>query len=385
MLVTIAGENRVQVIQDGQSSLFEMALPELSRDGELGFQESEKTLGGTQLGLLPGLILAERPAVAHPGYAVPELPILTTTKRFFLKTHIQRVFETERLPISTSDLLDCVGSTIGIDDRVFAAGFRETTEITRREEEIFTRDVQMDTVFAQLSDEDIARRSQRVLFEPEYLDPRELYDVLLGRLRTECRVRGWVKTDEELQRAMNLILVTFPSLLRRATKQCGARYAEVEAASPVPEYLEYSLQSQSSRLNGYGVVPPDLTRDEREFVNLLDSDLSGIVEWWLRNEPRKPQSVAVVLPSGAQYFPDFIVKVKGRTTGGGILLVEIKGDHLLNSNLTLDKAISEHRIYKRPMMLLWENRSRFMTIRQNDRSDKNEVDMVFRPDLMISH
>lgn len=87
------------------------------------------------------------------------------------------------------------------------------------------------------------------------------------------------------------------------------------------------------------------------------------------------------MPSGSQYFPDFIVKVKDRTRGAGIILVEIKGGHILNDEGTVEKAISDHKEYGPPLMLL-KQEDRFMTVRYNDRTQKNEDDQVFRVENM---
>jgi hypothetical protein len=151
--------------------------------------------------------------------------------------------------------------------------------------------------------------------------------------------------------------------------------------SPLPENIELPIGALTSRLNIYGVMPPDLNRDEIAFAEMLDSDSSGTVEWWHRNEPRKPWSIGLILPNGAQYFPDFVIKVKGRRVGGGLLLVEIKGTHLLNSGDTLDKVLASHQLYKRPVMLMHEEGGRFMTIRQ-DGNGRNNPDQIFRIDLM---
>src|SRR5690606_8493882 len=116
-----------------------------------------------------------------------------------------------------------------------------------------------------------------------------------------------------------------------------------------------------------------------------DADTSDTVEWWHRNEPRKPWSIGIVMPTGDKYFPDFAVKVKGRSHGSGLLLVEIKGSHILNGDDTLDKVIAEHKIYKKPLMLVQEGDGRFMTVRYNDRIDKNEIDQVFRVENMVEY
>lgn len=133
----------------------------------------------------------------------------------------------------------------------------------------------------------------------------------------------------------------------------------------------------------YSALVTGSNRHEEAFVELLDADLSGTVEWWHRNEPHKPWSIGLILPSGCQYFPDFVVKVNRRKIGGGILLVEIKGDHLLNSEDTLDKVLASHQLYKRPLMLVRDGSGRFMTIRQ-DAYGKNVEDQIFRVDLMAN-
>jgi hypothetical protein len=65
-----------------------------------------------------------------------------------------------------------------------------------------------------------------------------------------------------------------------------------------------------------------------------------------------------------------------------LLPVEIKGDHILNSGDTQDKLIACHQLYRRPMMLTREPDGRFMTIRQDD-NGRNDLDQVFRMDLMV--
>jgi type III restriction enzyme len=304
MVVSLAGSQSVQVVENGQSRIFD-----LTPNAE-NYERSRVPHTSFPLDLL----------LSPPAKVTPAGSTSTSflgEKKFTIKDNVLRIFQTERLPISTRELVKCIGASIGIDDRVFAAGFRDATEVTRRQEEIFTRDVQVGTIYARLSDEDIARRSQRVLFEPDYLDPRDLNEVLLERVKLECRQRGWIKDQEEVQRALNLMLATFPTLLRRAARECAAKYADAENTEPLPEFVNAAPTIQTSRLNAYGIMPPDLTEDERQFANIMDSDLTGTIEWWVRNVPRKPHSVGIVLPNGLQYFPDFLVKVKRHWMGAG--------------------------------------------------------------------
>lgn len=385
MVVNIAGQNQVQIVQNGQSTMLPVTpqapvMPSTAQDSAvLVYTVSGALMHGTQ-SVLDGIVLAMPDVQTEQTRRI--VAELSGKSSFELKIPGLR-FKTERLPIGTDALLACIGSKVAIGDRELNEGRRAKTMVIRREEEIFTRAVTDTQYQARISESEIARRAQRVLYEPDYLDPRDLHAVLIKRLKSEYEARGFEYTERELELVLDLILTAFPSLVRQAARQCAANFAELIDTMPLPASLELPEGTRTSRLNIYGVMPSDLNRDEIAFAEMMDSDLSGVVEWWHRNEPRKPWSIGLILPNGAQYFPDFVVKVKGRTQGGGLLLVEVKGDHLLNSGDTLDKSVAAHQLYKRPVMLMREDGGRFMTIRQNDKG-VNEPDQIFRLDLMVS-
>lgn len=382
MVVNIAGQNQVQIVQNGQSTILPVersAVPNLAQDSAAQIYAVAGALSGGLQNVLDGFVLSMPEAQTEQTRRV--VAAISGASRFSLKTPGLK-FKTERMPLGTDALLACIGGKVAIGERELNEGRRAKTTVIRREEEIFTREI-IDTRYqARISEAEIARRAQRVLFEPDYLDPRELHAVLIGRLRSEYEARGFEYTEPDLELVLNLILAAFPNLVRQAARECAAQYAELMDATPLPEDLDLPTGARTSRLNVYGVMPPDLNRDEQAFAEMLDSDLSGTVEWWHRNEPRKPWSIGLILPNGAQYFPDFVVKVKGRLVGDGLLLVEIKGDHLLNSGDTLDKVLASHQLYKRPMMLMRDASGRFMTIRQ-DANGRNVEDQIFRLDLMV--
>jgi len=84
-------------------------------------------------------------------------------------------------------------------------------------------------------------------------------------------------------------------------------------------------------------------------------------------------------PNGKHYYPDFIVKAAGRDRGDGLLLVEVKGEHLLNSMNTPDKAVVSHELYRKPLMVARESSGRWMmTLCFNERTAQVEFDAVFR-------
>lgn len=221
------------------------------------------------------------------------------------------------------------------------------------------------------------------------MDPRDLQKALINKLKAEIRERGifleFLDSPEKLRRAVHLILVAYPNLLRDTVRGCCADNAELADTGPLPETVDWPAGCATALLGAYGVFPPDMNNDETAFARLLDADLGGTVAWWHRNEPRKPWSVGLVMPDGSHYYPDFVVKVNGRSKGGGILLVEVKGEHLINSLKNPDKAVASHKLYRRPLLVMKEGSGRWMTLRYNDKNGRNEPDAVFRVEAMTEY
>lgn len=165
---------------------------------------------------------------------------------------------------------------------------------------------------------------------------------------------------------------------RQADDDAGRAAATAFNGCLLPEFVELPVGARKSCLNAYGVMPPDLNGPELAFAELLDADLSGTVDYWWRNEPRKPWSIALVMPGGERYFPNFTIRVAGRRAGDGLLLMEIKGQHILNDTGTLDKVLAEHKTYGAPLMLAQDDGGRFMTVRYFPNTGRNAEDQIFR-------
>lgn len=395
MLVNIDGQRSVQVVENGRQPSLLPSPWEPPSPPEL--LKTEEDLGALhQTGpqsLFDGFIFppprANTPGKSTPGSTpCPPFSQAPGQQQYLLREGIPRVFKTERHNLNTSGLLKCVEKMIKLDGNVLTAGLRRAVTVKRKEEEIFTHDVTYGELQARLSDADIAIRGQRLLFEPDYLDPRELQKALLNRLTNECREKGFdelLESPENLRRAMHLILIAHKNLLRDAVRTCSAQHKELEDTTPLPKTVSWPSGSATARLGVYGVFPPELNKDELAFAQLLDADMSETVDWWHRNEPCKPHSVGLVMPDGKGYFPDFLVKVKGRNKGGGLLLIEVKGEHLINSLNTPDKCQSSHGLYRQPLMVMLEKTGRWMTLRFNERTDKLEPDAVFRLDALAEY
>jgi len=394
MLVKVGDTAAVQVIQNGQSALLPKTWtpPALPPDITAAAAATQPLPVSTH-DLLTGFILpegapsAEMSADPFVGYAAASPT--PGSQKYLLRKGMPRIFKKEQLALNTSGLLQSVEKRLRIDDKVFTEAFREAVNIKRKEVDIFTHDISYGEFQAHLSDSEIARRAQRLLFEPDYLDPRDLQAALVNKLKAEIKERGifldLLESPEKLRRAVHLILVSNPNLLRDTVRSCCAENAEIIDTAPLPESVCWPNGCTTSLLGAYGTFPPDMNNDETAFAQLLDADMSGTVEWWHRNEDRKPHSVGLVMPDGKGYFPDFMVKVKDRNKGDGILLVEVKGEHLINSLNTPDKAIAAHKVYRKPLMVMKENTGRWMTLRFNEKTGKNEPDAIFRIEAMAEY
>jgi hypothetical protein len=394
MVVRVGGQPTVQVVENGrQPSLLPTPWePPVFED----LQTAEETSVLPQTGqrsLFNDFILppppANKPNKSTSG-STPCPPFGQTPghRQYGLRDGIPRVFKTERRNLDTAGLLQCVEKLIRLDDSVLTAGLRRAVTVKRKEEEIFTHDVTYSELQAGLSDANIAIRGQRLLFEPDYLNPRELQKAFLNRLTKACQKGGFgelLESPENLRRAMHLILIAHKNLLREALRTCSAQHKELVDTEPLPEIVTWPTGCTTARLGLYGVFPPDLNSHELGFAEQLDGDTSETVEWWHRNEPSKRHSVGLVMPDGKGYFPDFIVKVKGRSKGGGVLLVEVKGEFLMNSSNTPDKAQASHGLYRQPLMVMLEKSGRWMTLRFNEKTDKLEPDAVFRLDALAEY
>ncbi len=352
--------------------------------GDAQAQSSVTYLQGSTLPLFDDWLAPQPTLDKKPGIdSMPRQP-LAGNRQFTLRDSLPNRFKTEQLPLSTTELEQCICKRARLDAAALNAGLRKSLKITRKTADVFgEQDETVDSILAKLSDAEIARRAQRVLFDADYFDPRELNSLLLDRLRNEYNEhQGMDLNDLELARALNLILATFPHLVRDAARICSANFKEVFDAAALPVFVESPDCVARSRLNVYGLMPQDLNDTERRFAEILDTDTSGTVQWWHRNEARKPWSVGIVMPNGDRYFPDFIVGVNGRSRYDDVLLLEIKGGHIVNSDETLEKLNAEHKQYGKPLMLTRQDDGKFWIMRYIESSRKAEQDQVFRIENM---
>ncbi len=263
-------------------------------------------------------------------------------------------------------------------NRDFARRFIEKSSIIRRINarmgagELHLRDLfndeltmTIEDVQVRLDDTRIEREGQRVFsFDPSIND-RRLRQALRDELRRAAIQEGIDFTDLDLSRAVYLAAMREPQAFKQALKEAKANYIETgDADDPVPMAHDDYPDRAPSKHCAYGVLPSDLNTDERAFAEWLDADTSGRVKWWLRNPHRagwsRGWSTNLVLPSGKYFFPDFVVSIRGRSTPNQIVLVEIKGRHLDNTDESLEKIGAIHRAYH---AVLWAQKDQDLFLR----------------------
>lgn len=290
-----------------------------------------------QLNLLEGDTAAEKQPPANTTPAAPSTTladVLASTavasRQYRRNGTVPTTLKTERLPGLPDNFEEQVVSLIDFS-RVLGDRDRTLTQLTQRTEGLFDEgDTPFDeNILAQLSVAVIAERAKQVALPFNDVDERDFLRRLEERFKQALVRHGIdVPNDEEmLRRQLDLVLVRNPRLIREAHKRVRAGLIEVADVS-VPDFLIAAGNLARSAKNIYGVFPPGLNKDEREFANLLDTDPE--VRWWHRNPSTGASSLALWAWSGGihAFHPDFVVAVDGRAHADGQTLVEVKGEYL---------------------------------------------------------
>lgn len=257
---------------------------------------------------------------------------------------------TEVLPTNPDDFEAQLVSFVDFAG-VLADRDRSRTQLVKRTVDIFeATDTPDDKLFwAKMSAASIAQRARQIAFEYPDVDNRQFLLALRKRFRDALEAGGFdlPVSDEDLTQQLELVLVRNPTLIRQAHKRCRASQIQAMSVTLPPVQLsKYRLEP--SKRNVYGIFPADLSPEELRFAEMLD--IAPEVEWWHRNPVRQPESVALYRwSSGVGFFPDFLVAVRDRKTGGGVALVEFKGPQL--QQYDKEKAGAVHIHYGRAFMV----------------------------------
>lgn len=388
MAYHIGGEAKIQYVKDArQPSLMpEPYIPsqyEVDDQGEICHKVVTKP-SEYSVSLFDGFFECDNDIYTPVPKSHPSKP--KTGYSYPLKDNIDRLFYTERTNIDMTKLISCIINQIDFTAETILAADRDFLNVRKETSDIFTGDRQSEIARAYMSKIEITRRAEQLLlFGNGDINPREIRRPLIEKLQRIYAENGRELSLEEAISKLNMILASRPDVIRKAIKECRAKYKLCELRAEIPEVIYSEYELPPSRLNVYGVMPKDLNKSEKAFIDLIENDFEAHVIWWMRNAPRRPESIAILMENGSQYFPDFIVKVKDKKLGkDGILLVEPKGSHILNDENTILKAQSVHREYGKPLMIVQDG-DYFMTVEYDSKKEKCYRDRRFRPELMAEY
>lgn len=367
VVTVVAGEPTVQVVKPGQSlsllpqqdSIPTAASTATTAAGQQDTQPSRQPLPLLTQQSPLFQVLATPPSGFTPGYKAGHT-LLTKAFELDAQNDQQFVYKrregtpsalvTETLPAVPEDfeerLVACIdfGKVLGDRLKVRSKMTERTTDVFDTTEAVEDRDI-----WAQVSAPKIAEKARQLAFQFDDVDRREMLQALKKRFKETLIAEGHVppKLDEELTHQLELVLVRNPNLIREAHKRMRAEQVQ-SAMVHLPNSLVSETPLEPAARNVYGVFPADMSPQEREFAEQLDT--SPEVIWWHRNPVRKPSSVALYKwADGIGFFPDFVLQVKERIEGDGVALSEVKGPHLQYFDRA--KAAAVHLKYGRVFMV----------------------------------
>ena len=103
--------------------------------------------------ILDDWLMPQTPQIKEPGAVASNRPALAGSSRFALREGLPNRFKTERLPLGTDALVQCISKRIDLSAQVLNAGLRKNLKITRKTiDDIFGQsDETVDSIQARLS------------------------------------------------------------------------------------------------------------------------------------------------------------------------------------------------------------------------------------------
>ncbi len=295
------------------------------------------------------------------------------------------------LSLDSANIVAEIVSRFRFDDDVLLVAQQSATKIIMEGQEIFgNRKDRPEEIRADLAQNVIDAQAQLTLFksdESDMVDFRALHEALSIQLRKEFENKGidhLFDTQQKIRNGLHKILALRPIQLKRAVSEATAMHTKTEEAEPIPLQVASKQPLDPSRLNIYGIYPADLNTWERPYAEYLDSILDTVL-WWHRNQPTKAWAVCMPLPGQPKFFPDFIVGIKDRKLGKGILLMETKRDINDQAGNAKTKAQAAHPDYGNVLMIYWEDKREWRVVEYDPKTDKNFLDRALRPELFATY
>ncbi|MGS4887055.1 DEAD/DEAH box helicase [Roseibium sp. MB-4] len=254
-------------------------------------------------------------------------------------------------PTQMNDLIDDIAREFCGNSEMMSLLTKKNTKASMSLRDLFIDNSEEEVdLRLRLSNARVANKAQLAFNFNDSIDPRLLKRALVEELKRRADDNGFEATENDFRRAIDLAVMKEPEKLKNAMKIAQGRNVRLSDAEPIPEDYFGPEGLDVAIKSAYGVFPDRLNKEERALAEMLDEDKSGTVEWWLRNPENARWATRLLLPSGKNFFPDFVVGVKGRSTPNSIALIEIKDDGetgRLQSDRNLEKIRVQHRKYNK--------------------------------------
>ena len=307
--------------------------------------------------------------------------IAATAKRYQLRVSAPKQFKTSHLPEVTEGLEASCAAHFFVDGGELLRAIAAKVQVNQRTVEVFTQQVQLELFKADFDPIETARRAQEILMKNEGFHAKELKHHLLRRLQVIAEQFDIADCDNQtiLAKLLNTLLVRDQGvLLRSAQKKALAEYALCEAAEELPSEYVSEIACDRSQRNVYGIFPNELNSWEREFAVMLDQAPADAVQWWHRNEVRKPWSVSLVGADGKNFYPDFVIGVAARKAQEGVLLADPKERY--DAVIQAPKVLAQHPAYGRALILFRAAQANWYCVVWNEKQAKAELGPGFEWD-----
>ena len=236
-----------------------------------------------------------------------------------------------------------------------------------------------------ISNARVAEKAQQAFQLNNSIDPRLLERALIAALRDRADKAGYTFSDADLRRTVQLAAMNEPDKLLAAIKQEQALRVQLSADLPIADPFFDIEDRPAAAKSAHGVFPTGMNKPETAFAELLESDTTDTVLWWLRNPHTAPWSCRLVLPTGGRFFPDFAVGVRGRSTPDCIALVEVKddgSDGRLHSDVNVLKMQVQHREYRNVFWTYQDDRG-FERLTYNEALNRIQPISLFQVSQMV--
>lgn len=321
-------------------------LPETEQDRAILVGEAWQQMSQTPLfGNLPEVA---RPSTVASGPAKPNLRSYPLRRDIDLPKGLWRELPPD--PGSANKLVVDIAKLFCSSSNIASLLQKRKTKAKMSLRDLFVADMTEEVELRlRLSNARVAEKAQMAFNFNDTIDPRLLKRALITELRRVVDDQGIDAEENDLRRALDLAVMAEPEKLKIAMKTAQGRNVRLSDAEPIPSNYFGPEGLPAAQKAAYGVFPARLNNEEQKFLELLEADETGTVLWWLRNPENERWATRIVLPSGKNFFPDFVVGVAGRATPNAIALVEIKDDGdtgRLHSDRNLDKIRVQHREYR---------------------------------------